>query len=167
MIIWGGQNHGAATSTGGRYNPSTGSWVSMTLTGAPNARHFHSAVWTGTQMLVWGGTEPSVGTTYFNGGAYNPAANTWSAMSSLGAPQARSHHAAVWTGTSMLVWGGTNGTAGGVYSPAENTWKAMLMTDAPTRRNGFAAVWTGNEMVVWGGLTETGITATGGRYTPP
>jgi hypothetical protein len=46
--------------------------------------------------------------------------NAWSTIAStgIGVPTARSSHAAVWTGSKMLVWGGYNGTylkTGGVY----------------------------------------------------
>ena len=55
MIVWGGNGTGGDLNTGGRYNPSTDSWVATTTTGAPDARVLHTAVWTGTEMIVWGG----------------------------------------------------------------------------------------------------------------
>ena len=59
MIVWGGTT-AAAMNTGGRYNPSTDSWVA-TSTGAnaPSARSGHTAVWTGSEMIVWGGSGPT------------------------------------------------------------------------------------------------------------
>jgi hypothetical protein len=69
----------------------------------PAARYYHTAVWTGSEMLVWGG----YGASFFNdGGRYNPAGNSWTAMTTTGAPAARQYHTAVWTGSEMLVWGG-------------------------------------------------------------
>ena len=73
--------------------------------GAPAVRYSHTAVWTGTEMIVWGGYSNA----YLNGGGrYNPATNTWAAggTSTSGAPGGRSTHTAVWTGTEMIVWGG-------------------------------------------------------------
>ncbi len=67
----------------------------QTSTGAncPAARFAHTAVWTGAEMIVWGGFD---GSTYFNnGGRYNPANNTWQPVSSVGAPSARAYHTAV------------------------------------------------------------------------
>ena len=57
MIIWGGVTTfcSGPLDTGARYNPSTDTWTPMSVTGAPTARLAHSAVWTGTQMIVWGG----------------------------------------------------------------------------------------------------------------
>src|SRR5207253_1267502 len=59
----------------GRYNPGTGGWTATTTTGAPAARDFHTAVWTGSQMIIWGGAAP--GPTYLNtGGRYCGAAQS-------------------------------------------------------------------------------------------
>ena len=67
----------------------------------------HTAVWTGSEMIVWGGADGGSG--YLNdGGRYNPAANSWTAVSTTGAPAARYSHTAVWTGSEMIVWGGYN-----------------------------------------------------------
>ena len=53
MVIWGGNT---GDGTGGRYNPGTGSWTATSTADAPTARNFHTAVWTGNEMIVWGGT---------------------------------------------------------------------------------------------------------------
>ena len=60
MIIWGGLNaFGGNFNTGGRYNPSTDSWTATRTSGAPVAREFHTAVWTGSEMIIWGGRSRS------------------------------------------------------------------------------------------------------------
>jgi hypothetical protein len=75
----------------------------MTTNGAPSLRRLHTAVWTGSEMIIWGG--------YFiillnDGGRYNPVANTWAATTTAGAPDGRLGHTALWTGREMLIWGG-------------------------------------------------------------
>jgi hypothetical protein len=55
MIVWGGQNPSNDFDTGGRYNPATDSWTPTSTASAPAARHTHTAVWTGSEMIVWGG----------------------------------------------------------------------------------------------------------------
>ena len=46
--------------------------------GPPDARSAHTAVWTGSEMIVWGGYISG----YINtGGMYNPSADTWTATS--------------------------------------------------------------------------------------
>ena len=55
MIVWGGYETAAALNDGGRYNPAANSWTAVPTTGAPAARYRHTAVWTGSEMIVWGG----------------------------------------------------------------------------------------------------------------
>src|SRR5436190_24398517 len=121
MIVWGGNDSGGSTNTGGRYNPLTNTWTATSTTSAPTARYGHTAVWTGSEMIVCGGTDGAG--TYFNtGGRYNPLTNTWTATSTTNAPAARAFHSAVWTGSEMIVWGGGNSSGnlntGGRYCAA-------------------------------------------------
>ena len=45
--------------TGARYSPSTDSWIPTGAgDGVPYARYSHSAVWTGHEMILWGGLTP-------------------------------------------------------------------------------------------------------------
>ena len=68
MIVWGGDAL-TLSKTGGRYNPSTDSWMATSTTSAPDNRDYHTAVWTGSEMIVWGGDND--GPVYFNtGGRY-------------------------------------------------------------------------------------------------
>src|SRR2546430_17290216 len=70
----------------------------------PGARAAHSAVWTGREMIVWGG---GIDGAFLNtGGRYVPATDIWQPTSVNDAPSRRWFHAAVWTGREMLVWGG-------------------------------------------------------------
>jgi hypothetical protein len=39
---------------GARYDPKTDTWSSLSITDAPTPRAEHSAVWTGSEMIVWG-----------------------------------------------------------------------------------------------------------------
>ena len=48
-------------NTGARYNPSTNAWTAIPTAGAPAGRDAHVAVWTGSQMIVWGGVDGSTG----------------------------------------------------------------------------------------------------------
>ncbi len=111
------------------------------LSGAPAERYEHTAVWTGSEMIVWGGSSNI-------GGRYNPVSDSWSATNTAGAPDARTQHTVVWTGSEMIVWGGVDGgfsflNTGGRYNPASNNWTATSLTDAPAARRRHTAVWTG------------------------
>src|SRR5207248_11715880 len=80
--------------------------------------------------------------------------NSWTPTSTVNAPAARKYHAAVWTGSEMIVWGGSDAggnplNSGGRYNPSTDSWTAMSTVNAPSRSN--LAVWTGKEMLVSGG----------------
>jgi N-acetylneuraminic acid mutarotase len=107
MIVWGGLNGSGNLNDGGQYDPGANAWTATTTTGAPLGRSQHTAVWTGSRMVVWGG----YGASYLNdGGQYDPGANAWTATTPAGAPSGRTNHTAVWTGSRMIVWGGFNGS---------------------------------------------------------
>jgi hypothetical protein len=56
MEIWGGQTVTASQlNTGGRYNPTTNVWTSMSSAGAPIGRRLHTGIWSGSELIVWGG----------------------------------------------------------------------------------------------------------------
>jgi N-acetylneuraminic acid mutarotase len=167
MIVWGGYDGFIYLSAGARYNPATDTWTPTATANAPSARLDHTAVWTGSEMIVWGG-DGCCPSTFFNTGArYNPATDAWATTATDNAPDARAFHAAVWTGSQMIVWGGlpTNNT-GARYDPATDTWTTTGTTNAPDARYLHTAVWTGGEMVVWGGWNSALLLNTGGRYDP-
>ncbi|MBZ5639113.1 MAG: HYR domain-containing protein [Acidobacteriia bacterium] len=123
MLIWGGRpgyTDSQGTSTGGRYDPVMDAWTPTSIADAPSERWGHTAVWTGSVMVVWGGQFYSNGSYWVvnTGGRYDPATDTWAATSTAGAASARCAHTAAWTGSAMVVWGGSNGGAlgsGGRY----------------------------------------------------
>src|SRR5690606_21750567 len=147
--------------------------TSMTSVGAPSRRERHTAVWTGSEMIVWGGIGDPVGFSALlgDGARYDPVTDTWSPMSSLGAPTPRVWHTAIWTGSHMIVWGGQDDSLatddGAMYDPETDTWTTLESVGAPSRRELHAAVWSGSEMIVWGGrLNDSTRLSSGGRFTP-
>ena len=129
-------------------------WTSMMTT--VTDRDGHTAIWTGSEMIVWGGYDGSVTNT---GARYDPVTDTWTPTSTMNTPAARGGHTAVWTGSEMIVWGGGS-SAGGRYNPLTDSWTPTATTGAPSA-SGQTAVWTGSEMIVWDGNANTG-----GRYNP-
>ena len=174
MIVWGGRR--LRNEHGGRYAPASDSLDGHRRRAAlPAARNYPTAVWTGDEMIVWGGLNTS-DVDLNTGGRYDPTTDSWTATSTAGAPLGRYDHTAVWTGSEMVVWGGMNGTShqtlntGGRYDPATNSLDRDLHRherpverDRSTRRSG-----SGSEMIVWGGYTQISpfSTDTGGRYDP-
>lgn len=134
-----------------------------------NARVRPSHVWTGTEMIVWGGTG-SGGVLLTTGLRYTPALDSWQTISIAGAPTGRYGERAVWTGSEMIVWGGaatgTQVNTGGRYSPGSDSWTATPTSGAPSAREGPAMVWSGSEVIVWGGRGPSGVLGDGRRFSP-
>jgi N-acetylneuraminic acid mutarotase len=174
MIVWGGWNRAVGLlNDGGRYNPDANSWSALATDGAPAPRIGHTALWTGSEMIVWGGSGATGD--FGDGGRYNPATNSWRPISSVGAPSPRAFHSAVWTGSEMIIWGGHRLTEalndGGRYDPENDIWSALTLDGAPVAREFHAAVWTGSEMIIWGGYdgrsnAPSGRFNDGARYDP-
>src|SRR5437868_4277181 len=87
------------------------SWTATSTTNPPSARYIHTAIWTGSEMIVWGGNNGS-NSVLNTGGRYNPDTDSWTATSTTNAPTGRWIHTAVWTGSEMIVWGGDNARGG-------------------------------------------------------
>ena len=98
------------------YTPSTDSW--RTLPTAEPGRAGHAAVWTGQQLLVWGGgTVTGTGQVpAAHGLAYSPATGAWTALP-ISPLRGRIDPLAVWTGRQLLVWGGADMNDGARYTP--------------------------------------------------
>ena len=157
MLVWGGQGGSGALNSGSRLsfdgNGAPSQWNAITTTAAPSGRYGHTSVWTGSQLIVWGGRSGS--SFYNNGGIYDPAADTWTGVSKTDAPSSRSGHVAVWTGSEMVIYGGEDSSGalatGGAYDPASNTWRSLNTAGSPTARVEAGAAWTGSELLVFGG----------------
>ena len=138
MLIWGGQQVGPM-ATGGRYDPLLDSWFPSTSIGAPQARYGHTAVWTGSQMIVWGGWDASINPLR-TGGLYDPVSDTWVDTGILGAPAGRAHHTAVWTGEEMIVWGGELWQWYGFDDPACDTVHTIQVQWRPVQNSQIQAL---------------------------
>ncbi|HYS05284.1 MAG TPA: hypothetical protein VEW47_08835 [Candidatus Dormibacteraeota bacterium] len=139
-------------------------WDNGSLDDVPEFVTGQSAVWTGTDMIVWGGASRN------SGARYDPLTDTWTSITTKGAPDPRLAHSAIWTGTEMIVWGGLVWSGitvdylptGGRYNPLTDTWMPMSTINAPSGRTQHTTVWTGSRMIVWGGFGQD----TGGMYDP-
>lgn len=119
-----------------------------------------TAVWTGREMIVWGGT--SNGTVTADGAAYDPEAGTWRTIA--GSPLAsRTRHMAVWTGDEMVVWGGSTRTSGvgdlldgAAYDPATDTWRTIADAPAGSEQISAATAEVAGRVVFAGGGSPSG-----------
>jgi len=99
-------------------NARAESWKS-TRVSLPEGRSEHTAVWSGSRMIIWGGFGGRN-----TGGQYDPVTGTWTPTTTTGAPTARNSYTTIWTGTEMIVWGGYGSgylNTGARYHPSTDT----------------------------------------------
>lgn len=159
MLVW-SSDPASATRTGARevvlaYNPSTDTWRSLPLTGL-TPRAYAVTVWTGKELVTWGGLNSDFTTAYGDGARLDPVTGTWRVLPPAPVP-ARGRATAVWSGREVLIWGGDTapGTEigrGAAYDPATDQWRAL--PGSPLRaKNMSTGVWTGHFFLVIGGAT--------------
>ena len=96
MIVCGRENVNGYLNTGGKYNAGINSWTASSTSNAPTGRYSHTAVWTGSEMIVWGGIYDY--SLFDTGGRYNPASNNCTVTSNYQFALALYPHTAVSTG---------------------------------------------------------------------
>ena len=127
----------------------------MSFANAPSSRGDSASVWTGSLMVIWGGSSASG--ELANGSRYDPVADLWTPMDAFspppaGAPERREGHTAVWTGNVVVVWGGSSGfglNTGARYDPLTASWSPTSPVDAPG--GGFGLVGLGERVRTLGG----------------
>jgi hypothetical protein len=150
-----------------RNDPGAGRWTEASS--PPRLLEGATAVWTGEELLLWGGEYDPRTEAHPRGGlAYDPVADRWRRIPP--APiRGRTSHVAVWTGTEMLVWGGGDFRQslgdGAAYDPEGHTWRVLPPAPIAPREQA-VAVWTGREMVVTGGAFVSGSRAAVAAYDP-
>jgi hypothetical protein len=194
LFVWGGANGVNSTTfdDGGVYDYATDTWLSGTgasehenfrtsgSAGAPAQRAYACAVWTGpttNKILIWGGYEISFSNPgdKSNGSIYDIATDTWSSMSSAGAPSPRNNPICGFINGRLFVYSGTdvNGqiySDGGVYDLALDQWvsgsgaanfeRLRTGTGAPANapRAGAACAVISGQLYAWAGASSgTGL----------
>lgn len=132
----------------------------------PLVRHERVAVWTGDELIVWGGNTNNDAVEHADGAVYLPTVREWRLLPS--APlSGRSSPAAVWTGSEFIVWGGGHYAKGNGAALDPRTGEWRVLPDAPLgTREPAAAVWTGTEMLLWGDATRGKRAVDGAAYDP-
>lgn len=148
-----------------------GEWIEM-----PDlplaAQSGHVSVWTGSELVVWGGqyspAESARMAFSADGAAYEQSSAAWRPLAD--SPLApRAHAAAVWTGSEVFIWGGAHAQGfesdGAAYSAASDSWRPLAGSPLSPRA-GAAAIWTGTEIIVVGGHDNAGPLGDGAAYDP-
>lgn len=175
LFVWGGR---ACTpgkcddesvepfTDGAAYDPAADTWKA--LPAAPlSGRAGAVALWTGTEVLVWGGNGPDK-LTRADGAAFNPSTAAWRPLAT--SPFVTSTMSRVWTGKEMLAFGSAAATPervdGAAYDPAGDAWRP-IKSPPLSARSFVLGEWTGTEAVFWGGLAaDLTYLADGALYNP-
>lgn len=148
------------------YDPTSDSWSQIADSILPSGRTLGAGVWTGSEMIIWGGEERGSSSLWAGGintGAiYNVAANSWRSITTTNAPEGRWDNAAVWAEDCMLIWGGFNDHVllNDLYQyfPETDTWsKITAAGSTPTARTTSLdqGIWTGKYFAVFGGTAKS------------
>lgn len=134
------------------YDPASAGWRPIRV--APISRRYPAAlVWTGAEVIVWGGGRPSSDAPR-QGAAYDPAADTWRRIAD--APIGLNLASGMWTGEEMLVFGSlldrrnraaTKFSVGAAYQPAADEWRKLPRSNLSPQAT--SAVWLEGRMVAW------------------
>ena len=157
MIVWGGGRRGTnpepgEQSDGAAYDPATDSWRILApapegVLGFPEA-----SVWTGDAALFWVGNSPDGPAA---GALYDPESDSWERIPD-GPLGPREGAASVWTGSELVLIGGTTGDqlarpVAAAFDPSEGSWRQLAALDDLFGLSA-GAVWTGDEVLMVGGL---------------
>jgi hypothetical protein len=167
LLVWGGLtlvgSDNRWLADGAALDPSTNRW--RPLPPAPiAARSYAATVWTGTEMLVWGGGGPN-DEMYSDGAAFDPKTNRWRTIASQ--PDVRADRpAAVWTGREMVVISTINTPlTTSAYDPKADRWRRLTAPPGALAVPYPQVAWTGSELLVV--LWPTGPIGTAAPGTPP
>jgi hypothetical protein len=154
VFVWGGAASASGTTslaTGALYDPVAKSWSPVSTLNAPSARRAPYVFWTGSAVLVfWGFTNTGPPAGGAAGYLYDPTNDLWTALPTLGQPQAQVSPTVGWTGTELYAYGGSNGNAVvASFDRFVSSWSSL--DDGPTKRFGAFGGWDGTYFIAWGG----------------
>ena len=141
------------------YDPETESW--RRLASAPIERRGGASVWTGSEVIVWGGRNRRFANER-DGAAYDPATGTWRQIAP--APIALNLFDLVWTGNEAIAFGAeldgrnvadSRRAIGAAYDPESDTWRRLPRSRLSPQAS--TATWLDGRMVAYdyGGRSQT------------
>jgi hypothetical protein len=156
VIAVAGVVRGAGTHrvvTGGPTSPSNQTGWRVFDTGPLTSRSDEVEVWTGHELILWGGSTGGRSRALADGAAFTPQTGTWRRLDASPLA-ARQDAIGVWTGTRLLVVGGKNDSTaladGAAYDPTRRTWTeiAPIPNGAAASVDPRLAVWTGQRLLL-------------------
>jgi hypothetical protein len=157
----------------GRFDPVAGTWQHVSFTSSPfysgtRAVPAVASVDIDESIFVWG-CDPTFSPCP-PAGLYNPALDSWTAVTSEGMPSRRPQPILAWTGTEVVVWSNSAAwvapsSTGGRYYPASDTWSS-ISTDGPPVESASVSpvVLPGRRLLLWSGTADGEVVEGGSIY---
>jgi len=170
VFFWGGQDgNGVALDTGAIYNPVKDTWKYLPKDpGAPTARMMASAVYTGSVVIVFGGTDAG-GNPFRDGSIYDPVGNQWTALPANNAGTRRSAPFAFWDGTRAVFYGGLNAMGNALPSADRfdlSNWSISSASGDPGALLYPGVAFDGATLYLFGGMVNNNRQDKNYSYTP-
>jgi hypothetical protein len=137
--------------------PTTDAW--FVDPGPLVPRGGHQVMWTGEEMIVWGGSVADTPPNLVDGAAFGPDTSTWRSLAAA-AVEAPQQTAAVWAGDRMIVVSGDSTLA---YEADRDTWETI--GDGLDLSSELHIRWTGSTVAVWTANGISTFTPTTGMWT--
>jgi hypothetical protein len=154
LVVWSGDSDATEETGGAALSFADHTWRRI----APSPlspRVDPVLVWTGREVLVWGGH--AVGAEddlLFDGAAYDPATDSWRALADRGWGALRDKTGVAWTGQEVVLVGVTSGPGADLVSdtfafdPETDAWRPLPRSQLSSDRRATVAGWTGRRVVV-------------------
>lgn len=111
--------------------------------GPLSPRGGHQVMWTGDEMIVWGGSTADTPPNLIDGAAFDPATTTWRMLAPI--PDETSQlNVAVWAGDQMIVVSASSTMS---YDPDTDEWRAI--GDGAALSSETQVQWTGTRLALW------------------
>lgn len=158
LIIFGGQDSsGQYKHDTWGYNPANNSWTEKLPASTPTETAGHLMEWDGRRVTKFGGQNQYGFRDEVHW--YDPVNNNWTGKvydALIGSPSRRMPSGLVWTGTTVLMYGGVDATGNrnDLWSYDPSAWGRRIPNEAsssPSARNGQRMVWSGTNMILFGG----------------
>jgi hypothetical protein len=131
------------------YSPRAGDSLGYLDPGPLGIRGNHDVLWTGKEMIVWGGADGDRVPNLIDGAAFDPDTSTWRMLSPVPLDKPTVTRA-VWTEDIMVV---VTREATFGYDPGADVWSPIGDGLYPPENQGLV-VWTGDLLAAW---TQSGI----------
>ncbi len=136
------------------YDPASMSWSIIAPPPIPQ-RRAPMVVWTGQELIVWGGSIPA-GPPLASGAAYDPAIDTWRTIAP--SPVALTQGSTVWLWPRMIVFGGdghSDTAVGAMYDPVRDVWRSLPPSSLSPLAD--SAVAVGRSLLAWDYLGQSQV----------